>query len=382
MNNEILKKLEGYDSVVNDIEVLNRYGYNYRLDKGLVQKYIDRLHPQSIHAKVIDIIDETHDTKTIRLASKNKYLPPFQAGQYISVVAEVNGIRTSRPYSISSPPDSAAYYDITIRRVADGFVSNYLLDGAAIGNSLQISAPAGNFYRNPIVHGSRLVFIAGGSGITPFKSMVQHAVNTGAELDMVLIYGSKNTKDIIFHEYFQTIARKYSFFRYVTVIEEGQGSYNGFITSKIIKEAVGDSTYKTFFLCGPQAMYQHVLKELQPFALKPKQTKVEMYGVPSDVCSQAGWPAGITKNNTFTITVRGVKKFAVNAGQSLLQSLEQNKIIVPSLCRSGECSLCRVKLAQGQVYQPEGVMLRQADVQFGYIHSCAAFPISDCEIIV
>ncbi|HQG43277.1 MAG TPA: 2Fe-2S iron-sulfur cluster binding domain-containing protein, partial [Spirochaetota bacterium] len=48
----------------------------------------------------------------------------------------------------------------------------------------------------------------------------------------------------------------------------------------------------------------------------------------------------------------------------------------------GECSLCRVKLISGKVYQPEGVKLRQADRRFGYIHSCAAFPITDCEIML
>jgi ferredoxin-NADP reductase len=90
----------------------------------------------------------------------------------------LNGIRTSRPYSISSSPDETAYYDITIRRVEGGFVSHYLLDSTKIGNTMQISSPAGNFIHNPIIHIINL-FYCRGSGITPFKSMIQHAVNTG-----------------------------------------------------------------------------------------------------------------------------------------------------------------------------------------------------------
>lgn len=382
MDSQILKQLEGYENVVTDIEVLKRYGYDYRLDRGLAKKYVERLHPQIIDVKVIDVIEETQSTKTLRLASKQKYLPPFQAGQYISVIVEVDGVRTSRPYSISSSPDEIAYYDITVRRVEGGMVSNYLLDKIGIGDSLQISAPAGNFYHNPIIHSNKIVCIAGGSGVTPFKSMIQHTINTGTEREIWLIYGSKNKDELIFNDYFSKIASKYASFHYAPVLEEGKGTYQGYITAKIIKEIVGDSSDKTFFICGPQAMYEHLLKELQQLKLKPKQIRMEMYGVPTDVFSQPGWPQEIKRNTSFTIKVRGKKDFTVTAGETLLQSLEKNGIVVPSLCRSGECSLCRVKLVSGKVYQPEGVKLRQADRRFGYIHSCAAFPISDCEIII
>ncbi len=382
MDSQILRQLEGYEKVTTDIEVLKRYGYDYRLERGLAKKYVERFHPHAIDVKVTDIINETNSTKTLRLASKQKYMPPFQAGQYISVIVEVDGIRTSRPYSISSSPDEIAYYDITVRRVEGGMISNYLLDSIKIGDSLQVSAPAGNFYHNPIIHSNKVVYIAGGSGVTPFKSMIQHAVNTGTEKEIWLIYGSKNDSELIFNDYFSKVASKYTFFRYIPVLEEGAGTYKGFITKDIIKEIVGDSSDKTFFICGPQAMYEHLLKELQPLKLKPRQIRMESYGVPADVFSQPGWPKEISQNTRFVIKVRGKKDFTVTAGQPLLQSLEKNHIVVPSLCRSGECSMCRVKLVSGKVYQPEGVKLRQADRRFGYIHSCAAFPISDCEIII
>ena len=382
MNSEILKQLDGYDNVINEREVLKRYGYDYRLDRGFVRKYLERLHPRYITTKIIDIIEETPSTKTLRLDSVEKYLPPFQAGQYISVNVDIDGIRTSRPYSISSSPDETAYYDITIRRVEGGFVSHYLLDSTKIGNTLQISSPAGNFIHNPIIHSNELVFIAGGSGITPFKSMIQHAVNTGISRDIWLIYGNKNSEEIVFDDYFTMVAKKYPTIRYIQVLEEGRARYNGYITAKIIKEVVGDSSSKTFFVCGPQGLYKHILNELQTLQLKPRQIRMEMYGVPTDVFKQSGWPEDVTPDSKFKITIKNKKEFTVAAGEPLLNSMEKNGVIVPSLCRSGECSLCRVKLISGKVYQPEGVKLRQADRRFGYIHSCAAFPITDCEIML
>ena len=49
-------------------------------------------------------------------------------------------------------------------------------------------------------------------------------------------------------------------------------------------------------------------------------------------------------------------------------------------CRSGECSLCRVKFVSGKAYLANGMLLRFADSKFGYIHSCKSYPNSDLEI--
>ncbi|NQU13073.1 MAG: 2Fe-2S iron-sulfur cluster binding domain-containing protein, partial [Desulfobacteraceae bacterium] len=57
-------------------------------------------------------------------------------------------------------------------------------------------------------------------------------------------------------------------------------------------------------------------------------------------------------------------------------------VLIPSLCRSGECSKCRVKILSGKVFQPAGVPVRKSDTQFGYVHSCVSYPLGDLELIV
>ena len=94
---------------------------------------------------------------------------------------EIGGVRTSRPYSISSPPTQTAYYDITVRRVEDGVVSNYLLDQVKMGDILESSGPAGEFYHKPIFHEKTMVCIAGGCGITPFMSMIREILECGID---------------------------------------------------------------------------------------------------------------------------------------------------------------------------------------------------------
>jgi ferredoxin len=70
------------------------------------------------------------------------------------------------------------------------------------------------------------------------------------------------------------------------------------------------------------------------------------------------------------------------ADEPLLIALEKAGIAVENSCRSGECSMCRVKLLNGKVFQTSGAKIRQSDRQAGYIHSCAAYPISDIEIML
>ena len=76
------------------------------------------------------------------------------------------------------------------------------------------------------------------------------------------------------------------------------------------------------------------------------------------------------------------KPLEARAGESLLVSLEKGGLVVPSLCRSGECSMCRLKILSGKVFQPPGVPVRKSDRQFGYVHACAAYPLSDLEILI
>jgi NAD(P)H-flavin reductase len=157
--------IEGFPEIQGDIEVLRKYAVDYTTQKGRVTQIINMLHPKRMRLRVLEVRQETKTTKTFRLISPDAYLPPFQAGQYINLFVELGGIRTSRPYSISSPPNQTGYYDLTVRRVEDGFVSHYLLDEVRVGDEFESTSPAGNFSHNPLFHGHDLVFRPGEAGL-------------------------------------------------------------------------------------------------------------------------------------------------------------------------------------------------------------------------
>ena len=115
------------------------------------------------------------------MVSETGYLPPFQAGQYVNLFVETQGVRSSRPYSIASPPNQRAYYDLTVKAVPDGFVSLYLLEDVKVGDRLSSTGPMGGFFHNPLSHSNEVVYLAGGSGITPMMSMIREVTDRGLE---------------------------------------------------------------------------------------------------------------------------------------------------------------------------------------------------------
>jgi ferredoxin-NADP reductase len=385
MRQELIEQFEGYDKVKQETAISRKFGDDFSLEKGQVAEIVNRLHPAGIKLCVSKIINETVSTSTIRLTAVNGYLPPFQAGQYISLSVEVGKIRTGRAYSISSSPSQTGYYDITVRRVPDGRVSNYLLDNIKAGDFLESSGPQGHFHYNPILHQDELVCLAGGSGITPFMSMIREITERGLQRKINLFYGSQSLDDMIFHEELSQISDQFSNINYIPVVENPDSEYKGktgFITAEVIKNSLGDIEKKSFFICGPQGMYKFCLPQLDKLEIKRGQIRQEMFGTPVNVTAQMGWPPSIKAQDYFTVQVNGSKPFEANAGTSLLVALEDKGYMVPSLCRSGECSRCRIKITRGKVFQPQGTPVRKSDNQYGYVHSCVSYPLDNLEILI
>ncbi|HON78955.1 MAG TPA: FAD-binding oxidoreductase [Spirochaetota bacterium] len=382
---DIHTQIEGYHRVLDDVKSAQRYGTDYRIMKGEVARVLDLLHPRRLDLRVSEVIIETPSTKTLRMVSETGYLPPFEAGQYINLFVETAGVRTSRPYSISSAPGMTAYYDITVRRQQGGFVSEYLLETVKPGDRFESSGPAGQFRYNPLIHGRELVFIAGGSGITPFMSMIRETTDRGLDRSIHLLYGNRLEGDIIFHRELKERAERHKNFIYTPVISEPSkkcSELTGLISGDLMKKVLRSVEGKNFFLCGPGALYDYCMPELEKLGVPLHRVRREMFGSPVDITSDPGWPGEVKKGTRFTVKVKGKGDLSALAEESLLVSLERGGYAVPALCRSGECSLCRVKLLSGKVYQPRGAHVRASDLKYGYIHSCAAYPLSDCEVLL
>ena len=110
-------------------------GYDYTNDHDTVRRVVSRLHPRRMQLKAVNLVQATPTTKTFTFERIDGPLPPFRAGQYLNVFVNVDGVQTSRPYSIASAPGSNLI-ELTIRNKPGGFVAPYLLNELQVGDEL------------------------------------------------------------------------------------------------------------------------------------------------------------------------------------------------------------------------------------------------------
>ncbi|RJP27636.1 MAG: FAD-dependent oxidoreductase [Actinobacteria bacterium] len=347
-----------------------------------VEQALAGLHPDRVQLQVSEVIEDTASTRTLRMRAAEGELPWFRAGQYVNLFCEVEGVLTSRPYSIASAP-GAGYWDITVRHMAGGFVSNYLLHEVKAGDRLESTGPSGSFYYEPLMDTGDLVFLAGGSGITPFASIIREAAGKGSGPEMHLIYGSRDPADIIFGEEMKKLEAKLPALKVDYVISEATQGWSGpcgLLDAQMISQLVGSVEGKTFYICGPPQMYLLCEGALASLGVPRRRIRREAYGPPADITSEPGWP-GADPDAVFAVSEeRTGRTFQARAGEPLMNSLERAGIVVEAVCRAGECTVCRTRLIAGKVFVPERVLARQVDAVAGYIHPCMSYPLEDLSI--
>lgn len=360
-------------------------------DAYIANRLAKALHPYAQYLKIKDIIDREGDAKTFVFGpdgEKTKELAYFNAGSYLSLVLSIDGIRLTRPYSLSSSPrDSlAGTYAITVKRASGGLASNYILDKWKKGDVIEASAPLGQFTYSPIRDQKVVVGLAGGCGITPFYSLAQAVADGDEDCSLILLYGSKTLSEALFEKEFKALEKRCPKFHLVHILsdETKEGCEHGFINAEIIKKYAPKEEY-SLFICGPQAMYGFLEKETPKLGLRRKDIRHELFGEIHGVSKDPSFPAE-QRNGHYQLKVHvddKTRTIPCSADESLLVSMEKAGIPVPTHCRSGACGFCHSRLMDGKVYVPEKVDgRRMADKLYGYIHPCVSFPLSDIEIEV
>ena len=383
MANKVESMVANYDALMQAVAAGKKFGEDHSVNEApWLMGYVQQLHPHRLKLRVEEKFDVTDSVKSFRLVPVDQYLPPFQAGQYIKVMIERDGICTGRPYSISSSPKQRGYYEITVRRKEGGLVSNFMHDNVQVGDILTTTAPSGHIYYNPVYHCKKQVLLAGGSGITPFLSMIREVTDCGLDREVHLIYGSRSTADVPYIAELRDRAAKHPNFKCDLVISEPDENWQGptgFINAELIKALGVDVDNSTFYICGPQGMHDFCVPELHSLGVPDKRIRREMFGAADDITRDAAWPENISGEDVFSLTYNG-RTILAKASESVLTALERAGVEHESCCRSGVCSMCRMKLMSGKVFQASTSLLRRADAKAGYIHTCASYPISDIEI--
>lgn len=352
------------------------------------------LHPKRQYLKIEKVTERGEDCRSFTLVPDTEKgttsLAYFGAGKYLTVFETIEGMPITRAYSISSSPKDSleGKYVLTIKLVEGGLMSKFIFDIWKEGRSVEVSAPAGNFEYQELRDAKKVICLAGGSGITPFVSMANAIKDGDEDFEMVLLYGSRNYDNILFKDELAALEKECDKIKVVHVLSDEKkakkGTEKGFITAELIKKYAPENEEYSVFICGPQQMYNFLDSELEKLGKEKKYIRHEMFGEFHNPASESDYPVGVSEEVKITVTIQD-ETYTVTGktGDSVMQTLEKNKIAVPARCRSGECGFCHSHLLSGKVYVPEALEYRRlADYKFGCIHPCCSFPLTDLVINV
>lgn len=332
----------------------------------------------------IDVHQETHDVKTFTFVAEGGKHIAFQAGQYFAFDVEANGGTETRCYSISSSPLRSNAISITVKRVVDGAISNWLHDNLSAGGRVRASGPLGHFLR-PADASAKYLFLSGGSGITPLMSMIRELADRALPVDIVFLHAGRTPKDLVFRDELAVLATRLKGLRLYFLPEQltGEASWSGLsgrISSQLLQLIVPDLRERTVMCCGPA-----------PFMAAARSISGEL-GVPADRYMEESFDAAViedapaplmheVKGANFQVQfVKQGRMIDVAPGQTVLSAARKAGVKIPSSCSNGLCGTCKSKLVSGSVDMSHNGGIRQREIDAGLFLPCCSRPLSDLVI--
>ena len=212
---------------------------------------------------------------TIRFAisPENAENLSFLPGQYVNV--EIPGTTLHRAYSFSSAP-RASQATFVVRNVPDGRMSGFLSNEAQPGAKISFSGPYGSFYLRPVTR--PVLFLAGGTGIAPFLSMLDVLAETGASHDIRMVFGATNDIDLVALDHLDAIKAALPQFDYRTCIAAADSTHprKGYVTQHVDAGWLNDGDVDVY-LCGPVAMVDAVRNWLADLGVNPASFHFEKF---------------------------------------------------------------------------------------------------------
>jgi ferredoxin-NADP reductase len=217
----------------------------------------------AIVKEVFDIAKPYPETYLIRFTFDGEpKVFDYQPGQFISLFAEKDGKSISRPYSIASPPEQKDHLELCIKVVEGGFMSNYL-HTVPPGTKLKAIAPLGTFVllEPPDYPIRDTVFVATGTGIAPFISMIGHIWAMDYDIDVHMVFGCRYVHDLIYMDILQKWEKEHpNFHLYVTLSRPENSGWKGRVgyVQKVIETEIKDPGSKDVYICGLHNMVEDV----------------------------------------------------------------------------------------------------------------------------
>lgn len=332
--------------------------------------------------KVIDIKKETSDSCTIYFKQPGLRKIRYLAGQYLTLILRINGRLFYRPYSFSSAPAVDDFLGITVKRIQNGVVSNFIHENLKIGDVVEVLEPMGDFVCNRLLRPQNIFLWGVGSGITPLYSILKEKL--GEDVQSIskvhLVYGNKNQESAIFYEQIKSLQlmfpdtfRVTNFYSDDNSIIECESIRKGRINSDFIIDLVSRnmSNESVHFICGPSSLKELIINTLNGLNIDNSSIFTEEFKLAINSKDLSS-----VQNSEVKIFFRGVSsKITVLRGRTILDAALDSGIELPYSCQTGSCSTCKGILKEGHL-KMIGLNNKRDDLKQNEFLLCCSYPES------
>ncbi|NGN98709.1 hybrid-cluster NAD(P)-dependent oxidoreductase [Grimontia sp. S25] len=342
--------------------------------------------------RCVKVIQETHDVKTFCFMSQTPIMFFFKPGQFVTLELEIGGEQVMRSYTMSSSPSVPYSFSITVKRVKNGLVSNWLHDNLRVEDEIAVHGPVGNF--NCIDFSTdKALFLSGGVGITPVMSMARWWYDTNSLVDMKFVHSAQTPKDIIFKKELELIASRIDNFELSIICErydigESWHGYRGFLTQQILELIAPDVLQREVYCCGPEPYMRAVRAMLKDIGYDMSRYHEESFGeTPPEAIEDAEESAELAQIAE-ELPQAGFSVEFIDEGMSV--TVTENETVhaastklgvqIPKACGMGICGSCKVRLLSGNVNMEHNGGISDEEIEEGYILSCCSKPLDDVSI--
>jgi len=361
-----------------------------------MSKYFQKL-------RILEIRDETEDAYTLVLDTPEDVNYTYKAGQYLTIRIFHEGEEYRRAYSLSSCPYTDSHLSVSIKRVDQGIVSNYLRDHLQSGDELEVMKPMGSFVIEPNPEIPRhCIMIGAGSGITPLMSMIKAVLKEEPESKVSLWYGNRNVDSVIFAKELSHLLSQYPqrfhVFHVLSQADESWRGAKGRLDQKRVYKLLSDlfmkdDFRKEYYLCGPREMMAETVAALEQHSVHLGYVNQEHFtaALPTDeeLDARAAKDEEMLRvsdgeteyeivEQEVSIELEGeVHKVVVSPKETILAAALAKKLDAPYTCMAGICTTCIAKLKSGLVSMDTTDGLTEEELEEGYILVCQAHPLDD-----
>lgn len=235
------------------------------------------------HKRTFETYDLTVES-TEQVTPRNKHirfrLPAgkslqFKAGQFFQIFVPLPDGKVKRSsYSIASSPAHHDYFELCVTLV-DGGKSSTFLHNLKAGDRVQGMGPLGTFHFYE--DGRDSVFVATGSGIAPFRSMIHDKLHKGTKNGLTLVFGNRFAEDIIYRKEWEETAARHPNLKVHFVLSRAEGTgLKGYVQDHLA-DTVRDLPSKNFYICGLKNMIDAVEQKLLSLGVAKERVHFERY---------------------------------------------------------------------------------------------------------